>query len=168
MGSINTYYPNHSSQKNSGGSYPPKRSKKENAPDIISINLIINQVLEKAIKSNVMNTLKNSVQLIGHLGTDPQITELENDKKVCRFTLATNETYYSNKGEKNEDTQWHQLVAWGKKAAFAEQYLSKGKEVAVRGKLTSHSYEDKEQVKRYVTEVLVQEILLLGSKQEQN
>ncbi len=111
-----------------------------------------------------MSTLKNKVQLIGNVGQAPTITELDSGKKVARISLATNESYKNSKGEKQTDTNWHNLVAWGKTANFIEKYVTKGKEIAIEGKLTNRSFEDKEHVKRYVTEVVVSEILLLGSK----
>tara|TARA_R110002096_G_scaffold282151_2_gene476169 strand:+ start:50 stop:388 length:339 start_codon:yes stop_codon:yes gene_type:complete len=110
-----------------------------------------------------MSSLRNKVQLIGHVGQDPIITELESGKKVVRLSVATNEHYKDGKGEKQTDTNWHSLVAWGKIADIIEKYVTKGKEIAIEGKLTSRSYEDKDGVKRYVTEVVVSEILLLGS-----
>lgn len=110
-----------------------------------------------------MNTLKNKVQLIGNVGQEPIITTLESGKKVVRLSLATNENYKNGNGEKQTDTNWHNIVAWGKTAGIIEKYVNKGKEVAVEGKLTSRSYEDKEGVKRYVTEVVVSEILLMDS-----
>ncbi|MCF6347345.1 MAG: single-stranded DNA-binding protein [Flavobacteriaceae bacterium] len=112
-----------------------------------------------------MSTLKNKVQLIGNVGQEPTITNLENGKKVVRLSLATNENYKNAKGEKQTDTNWHTVVAWGKTADIIEKFVSKGKEIAIEGKLTSRSYEDKEGVKRYVTEVVVSEILLLGNTQ---
>ncbi|TYQ00157.1 single-strand binding protein [Tenacibaculum adriaticum] len=111
-----------------------------------------------------MSTLKNKVQLIGNVGQEPAITNLESGKKVARFSLATNENYKDSKGEKQVDTNWHTIVAWGKTAEIIEKYVIKGKEIAVEGKLTSRSYEDNEGVKRYVTEVVADEILLLGNK----
>ncbi|MCF6348058.1 MAG: single-stranded DNA-binding protein [Flavobacteriaceae bacterium] len=110
-----------------------------------------------------MSTLKNKVQLIGNVGQEPIVTNLENGKKVVRLSLATNENYKNSNGEKQTNTNWHNIVAWGKTADIIEKYVSKGKEIAIDGKLTSHSYEDKEGVKRYVTEVIVNEILLLGN-----
>lgn len=109
-----------------------------------------------------MNTLRNKVQLIGNLGQDPEIINLESGKKLARFTLATNESYKNAKGEKITDTQWHQIVAWGKTADIIEKYVIKGKEVAIDGKLTTRSWEDKNGMKRYTTEVLCNELLLLG------
>ncbi len=110
----------------------------------------------------VMSTLKNQVQLIGNVGQEPQVTVLENGKKVARISLATNENFKNSKGEKQTNTDWHQLVAWGKVASLIEEYVFTGKEIAVQGKLSSRSYEDKEGVKRHVTEVIVSEILFLG------
>ena len=111
-----------------------------------------------------MSTLRNTVQLIGHVGNDPEIVNLESGKKLAKFSVATNESYKNAKGEKITDTQWHNIVAWGKTAELIENYVPKGKEVGIEGKLTSRSYEDKEGVKRYVTEVVCNEILLLGGK----
>ncbi len=109
-----------------------------------------------------MSTLRNTVQLIGHVGNDPEIVNLESGKKLAKFSVATNESYKNAKGEKITDTQWHNIVAWGKTAELIENYVPKGKEIGIEGKLTSRSYEDKEGVKRYITEVVCKEILLLG------
>lgn len=109
-----------------------------------------------------MNAIRNKVQLIGNLGQDPEVIDLENGGKLAKFSIATNETYKNSAGEKVTDTQWHNVVAWGKTAEIAESYLSKGKEVAVEGKLIHRSYENKEGEKRYVTEVRCSELLMLG------
>ncbi|TMU50736.1 single-stranded DNA-binding protein [Flagellimonas algicola] len=109
-----------------------------------------------------MSTLRNKVQLIGNVGQDPTITDLESGKKLARLNLATNEHYKNAQGERVTNTQWHTVIAWGKTAEIIEGFVTKGKEIAVEGKLTSRSYEDKEGSKRYVTEVVVGEILLLG------
>jgi len=111
-----------------------------------------------------MSTLKNYVQLIGNVGQEPTITNLESGKKVVRFSLATNEYYKDANGEKQTKTNWHMVVAWGKTAEIIEKFVGKGKEVGVTGKLKSRSYEDKDGNKRYVTEIEANEILLLGSK----
>lgn len=111
-----------------------------------------------------MSTLRNKVQLIGNLGKDPEITNLDGGKKLAKFSIATNETYKNQKGEKVTDTQWHNIVAWGKTAEIIENYVTKGKEVAIEGKLTSRSYDDKEGVKRYITEIVCNELVMLGSK----
>ncbi|WP_166961909.1 single-stranded DNA-binding protein [Yeosuana marina] len=115
-----------------------------------------------------MSTLKNKVQLIGNVGNEPEITNLESGKKVAKFSIATNEFYKDSKGEKQQDTQWHNIVAWGKIAEIVEKYVGKGKEVALEGKLMSRSYETNEGEKRYVTEVVANEILLLGIKGDGN
>lgn len=117
------------------------------------------------IKKDFMYALKNRVQLIGNLGNAPEVKMTENGKKLAKFSLATDETYQNSDGEKVKETQWHNLVAWGKVADVAEKYLSKGTEVAIDGKLVNRNYTDKEGVKKYVTEVQVNELLLLGSKQ---
>lgn len=109
-----------------------------------------------------MNTLRNNVQLIGNLGNDPEIVKLDSGRKLAKFSIATNEHYKNQKGEKVTDTQWHNVVAWGKTADIIEEYVTKGNEVGVSGKLTSRSYENKAGEKRYITEVVAQEILLLG------
>lgn len=115
-----------------------------------------------------MNALKNKVQLVGNLGNDPEIITLESGKKLAKFSLATNETYKNSAGEKVTDTQWHNLIAWGKITELIEKYLKKGKEVMVEGKLTYRSYETSEGEKRYVTEITVNEFLMLGAKQQPN
>lgn len=109
-----------------------------------------------------MNSLRNKVQLIGNLGNDPEIINLESGKKLAKFSIATNETYKNAQGEKVTDTQWHSVVAWNKTADIIEQYITKGKEIAIEGKLTSRSYEDSDGIKRYVTEVVCNELLMLG------
>tara|TARA_B100001146_G_scaffold225031_1_gene245823 strand:+ start:37483 stop:37821 length:339 start_codon:yes stop_codon:yes gene_type:complete len=110
----------------------------------------------------IMNALRNKVQLIGNLGNDPEIVTLDSGKKLAKFSMATNETYKNQQGERVTDTQWHNVVAWGKTADLVESYVTKGKEIAIEGKLTHRSYEDKEGVKRYSTEVVCNELLLLG------
>ena len=109
-----------------------------------------------------MNTLRNKVQLIGNLGNDPEIINLESGKTLAKFSIATNESYKNAQGEKVTDTQWHNIVAWGKTAQIVEKYVAKGKEIAVEGKLTTRSWEDKDGTKRYTTEVICSELLLLG------
>ncbi len=115
-------------------------------------------------KTYLMNTLRNKVQLIGNLGKNPEIITLDSGKKLAKFSIATNESYKDSSGEKVTDTQWHNIVAWNKTAEIIEKYLQKGNEVAIEGKLTSRSYETKEGDKRYVTEIVCNELLMLGSK----
>ena len=100
-----------------------------------------------------MYALKNKVQLIGNLGNSPEVRTTETGKKLVKFSVATNEIYRNASGEKVKETQWHNLIAWGKTA-----------EVAIEGKLINRNYTDKEGNKKYVTEIQVNELLLLGSK----
>jgi len=112
-----------------------------------------------------MNASRNRVQLIGNLGADPEVKTFDDDRKMAKFPIATNEVYNNSKGEKVQDTQWHNVVMWGKVAEIAEKYLKKGQEIAVEGKLVSRSWETKEGEKRYVTEVVANELVLLGKKE---
>ncbi len=111
-----------------------------------------------------MKSLRNSVQLIGRLGKDPEV-KVFGDKKKASFSIATFESYKNTKGEKVEDTQWHNVVIWGKLAGVAEKYLKKGQEVAVEGKLVHRDYETDKGEKRYVTEITVNDLVMLGGKQ---
>jgi len=116
----------------------------------------------------IMYALKNKVQLIGNLGNAPEIKTLESGRKLARFRMATNETYRNSSGEKIKETQWNNVVAWGKNAEFAEKYLQKGTNLVVEGKLISKDYTDKDGAKKYITEIEVSEFLLLGSKESRN
>jgi single-strand DNA-binding protein len=109
-----------------------------------------------------MYALKNKVQLIGNLGNAPEVRNTESGKKLVRFSVATNEQYKNAKGEKVTETQWHNLIAWGKVADIVEKYLTKGTEVAIEGKLINRNYMDKEGNKKYITEIQVTEVLMLG------
>ena len=111
-----------------------------------------------------MKSLRNSVQLIGRLGKDPEVKSF-GDKKKAAFSIATSDSYKNQKGEKVEDTQWHNLVTWGKLADIAGKYLKKGSEVAVEGKLIHRVYETDKGEKRYITEISVNELQMLGAKQ---
>ncbi len=110
-----------------------------------------------------MNTLRNKVQLIGNLGNNPEVITLESGKKLAKFSIATNDSYKNASGEKITDTQWHNVIAWNKTAEIVEKYLTKGNEIAVEGKLTSRSYENKEGIKKYI-KIVVNELLMLGGK----
>ncbi len=112
-----------------------------------------------------MNNLRNRVNLIGHLGQDPEVTQFETGKVKVKFNLATNESYKNEKGEKVEDTQWHHIVAWGKQAENLGKYAKKGSEIALEGKLSTRKYEDKEGVSRTITEITANDFLLLDKKQ---
>lgn len=111
-----------------------------------------------------MYALKNKVQLIGNVGNAPEIKQTESGKKLARFSIATNETYRNSKGEKVKETTWHNCIAWGKIADIIEKYIGKGSEVAIEGKLINRSYTDKEGIKKTITEVEINELLMLGSK----
>jgi single-strand DNA-binding protein len=111
-----------------------------------------------------MNTLKNNVQLIGRLGKNPEVKTFESGKTLATFSVATNESYHNAKGEKIEETQWHNIVAWGKLADIAGKYLKKGSEVALQGKLIHRDYESNG-VKKYITEISATELMMLGSKE---
>ena len=106
-----------------------------------------------------MNTLKNSVQLIGNLGKDVELVKFENGNQLAKMSLATNEYYRNKEGEKVEETQWHNIVAWGKKAEVMAKLLKKGSEIAIQGKLTHRTFEDKEGMTKYFTEVVVHDFL---------
>ncbi len=112
-----------------------------------------------------MNTMKNKVQLVGNLGSNPEVKTTDSGKKLAKISIATNETYRNAKGEKVVETQWHNVVAWGKTADIAEKYLSKGLEIMIEGKLVNKQYTDKDGVKRYSTEVQASELLILSKKQ---
>lgn len=113
-----------------------------------------------------MSALRNRVQLIGHLGHDPEIKTLESGKKVARFTLATNENFKNSEGVKTEETTWHNIIAWNGSAEIASKYLKKGNEACIDGRITYRSYTDKNGVQRNTTEIVVNELLLLGSPKE--
>ncbi len=106
--------------------------------------------------------MKNRVQLIGRVGQDPEVKTLEGGKKLATITIATNDVYYKENGDKVEQTEWHRVTAWGKTAEIIEKFVTKGREIGIEGKLTHRSYDDKNGEKRYVTEVVVNEVLLLG------
>ncbi len=111
-----------------------------------------------------MNTLRNRVQLIGNLGTAPEVKTIEGGRKVAKLVIATNESYKNQKGEKVTETIWHNLTAWGTQADFAEKFLEKGTEIAIEGKLKNHTYTDKEGIKRFVTDIVVNEFMFVGKK----
>ncbi len=109
-----------------------------------------------------MNNLRNKVQLIGSLGKDVDFKELKDGNSIARVTNATTEVYQNAQGEKVVDVQWHNLVGWGRIAEIMQVLLKKGKQVAVQGKLTHRSYEDKEGQKRFISEVVVNEFMPLN------
>ena len=101
------------------------------------------------------------------MGKNPEIKSTDSGKKLAKFSVATNEIYTNNKGEKVKETQWHNLVAWGKLADVAEKYLEKGTEVVIEGKILTKDYLDKDGNKKYATEIQVNEMLLIGSKNQE-
>jgi single-strand DNA-binding protein len=111
-----------------------------------------------------MSNLRNSVQLIGRLGQDPELRTFDSGKTKATFSLATSEKFKNQKGEKVEETQWHNLVVWGKLAEIAGQYLKKGSEIAIEGKLVHRSYEASGGEKKYITEINVKDMVMLGGK----
>lgn len=108
-----------------------------------------------------MNALRNSVRLIGRLGDSPKVRKLDSGKTVANFTIATNEIHFDQKGQKVSETTWHKIVVWGKQAEVAENYLKKGSEIALEGKLTNRQYEDKNGEKQYITEIVANSLLML-------
>lgn len=115
-----------------------------------------------------MKNMRNKVHLIGNLGADPDVKTLQGGKKVANISLATNESYKNADGVKVKETTWHNLVAWNKTAEIAEKFLRKGSEVAIEGKLVNRNYTDREGNKKYATEVLVNEILMLDQKKKES
>jgi single-strand DNA-binding protein len=113
-----------------------------------------------------MKSLRNSVQLIGRLGKDPEVKTFGKDnQKKASLSIATTDSYKNAKGEKVEDTQWHNLIIWGKLAEVAGKYLKKGSEVCVEGKLIHRVYETDKGEKRYITEINVNDLVMLGKPQ---
>lgn len=111
-----------------------------------------------------MTQLRNKVQLIGHAGINPEIKSTPSGKKVAKFSLATNESFKNKAGEKSSDTQWHNLVLWGKQATIAEKFIQKGSEIAVEGKLNNRSYINKKGEKKFISEVIVTDIMFMAKK----
>lgn len=120
-------------------------------------------IISKQIKFfQDMHNIKNNVQLIGHLGRNPEVKTLESGKKVARLLLATSEYRKNTAGEKETFTTWHNLTAWGGAAILAEKYLLKGKQIAVHGKLSNRMYVDKDGIKRFYTEVVVSDLQMIA------
>ncbi|WP_027879170.1 MULTISPECIES: single-stranded DNA-binding protein [Mesoflavibacter] len=109
-----------------------------------------------------MNALKNKVQLIGRLGQDPEIITFNDGNKMAKFSLATDDSYKDKNGNKVERAYWHNIVVKNGLVKVVEDYVTKGQEIAIEGKLTNRTWEDKEGNKRYVTEVICNELLMLS------
>jgi single-strand DNA-binding protein len=114
-----------------------------------------------------MKDLRNRVQLIGNLGMEPEVKQMENGSTLTKFSLATTQSYQNAKGEKVKDTQWHNLVLWGKLAETAAKYLKKGSEIAAEGKIVYHSYETKEGQTKYITEIVVSDFMMTGKTKKE-
>ncbi len=112
----------------------------------------------------IMNSLKNSVRLVGNLGMDPEVKTFDTNKKLAKLSLATSESYKNDKGEKITDTQWHNLVIWGAQAKIAEDILKKGDEIVIEGRINNRSYIDKDGNKKYTSEIVVNEFLKVSSR----
>lgn len=119
------------------------------------------------LKTKVMNSLRNRVNLIGNLGQDPETKTLESGKKVTRFTLATSDDFKNGEGQKVKETTWHNIVAWNGLADVAGKYLKKGGQVAVEGRIAYRNYEDKKGVTKYITEIVLNDLLFLKSAKDQ-
>lgn len=111
-----------------------------------------------------MNALRNSVRLTGYLGLDPELVKYGENQKMAKVSLATHEKYRTKEEEWKTDTHWHNLTFWGKNADYAEKHLKKGSLISIEGRLVSNSYVDKEGVTRYVTEIVVNDTLVVRSK----
>lgn len=110
----------------------------------------------------------NRVQLIGRLGKNPEVRYTANGSAVANFSLATNEVWIGKDGQKNERTEWHNIVAWGKLGEICGEYLVKGKQVYVEGKMTTRAWEDRDGKKRYTTEVRADNLIMLGGGAQDN
>ena len=109
-----------------------------------------------------MNALRNKVQLIGRLGQEPEIVTFDDGNKIAKFSMATNDSYKDKNGEKVERSYWHNVIVRGGLVKVVENYITKGQEIAIEGKLTNRSYENKAGETRYITEVVCNELLMLG------
>ncbi|WP_035334793.1 single-stranded DNA-binding protein [Dokdonia sp. PRO95] len=109
-----------------------------------------------------MNALRNKVQLIGRLGQEPEITTFPDGNKIAKFSMATDDSYKDKNGQKVERAYWHNIVVRGGLVKVVESYVQKGQEIAIEGKLTNRSWEDKDGVKRYMTEIVCNELLMLS------
>lgn len=108
----------------------------------------------------------NKAILIGRLGKDPELRYTPSGRAVATFSLATSEVYQNQEGQRQENTTWHNIVCWGKTAELAKEYLRKGREVYLEGRISNRSYDDKDGNKRYISEVVVQNLKFLGSRQQ--
>ena len=110
----------------------------------------------------------NKVILLGNLGRDPELRYIDNGQAIAKFPIATSEVWFDTEGKRQERTEWHNIVAWGKRAEACGKHLSKGSQVLIEGSIHSRSYDDKQGVKKYITEITARSITFLGGKQESN
>ena len=108
----------------------------------------------------------NKAILIGNLGKDPELRYTPSGKAVATFSIATTERWTGQDGQKNESTTWHNIVAWGKQAEVIKEYLSKGRQIYVEGRIVNRSYDDKDGNKRYISEIVVQSFQFIGNRGE--
>jgi single-strand DNA-binding protein len=108
----------------------------------------------------------NKVILLGRLGHDPELRTTQSGQSVCNFSVATSEKWKDKQGETQERTEWHNIVAWAKLAEICSEYLSKGSQAYIEGKLQTSKYTDKEGVERYKTEVVAQTVQFIGGKSD--
>jgi single-strand DNA-binding protein len=108
----------------------------------------------------------NKCIIVGNLGSDPEVKFLPNGSEVCNFSVATSESWKDDSGEKQEKTEWHNVVAWKKLATLCGEYLAKGRKVYVEGKLETRSWDDKDGTKKYKTELVARDVVFLGSKND--
>lgn len=114
-----------------------------------------------------MNKLNNNVRLMGNLGFDPEVREIAKGRKVARISVATNEVYVNAEGERVSDTQWHTVVAWGRMAEQVQRFLQKGSPIALEGRLVHRSYQSKDGIKRFITEIVLSDFKLIGPRPQQ-
>jgi single-strand DNA-binding protein len=114
-----------------------------------------------------MKTLNNQVQLIGNLGQDPELKTFDSGNQLCRFSLATTDYYKDKDGNRQEKTEWHNVVAWGRLGEVMAEILNKGERVVIHGKLKSRTYENAEGQTKYITEILTSDFLKISRKKEE-
>jgi len=113
-------------------------------------------------KGNVMAGGVNKVILVGYLGADPDMRYTPSGQGVCELRLATSESWNDKNGQRQERTEWHRIVVWGKRAEICSKYLSKGRQVYVEGRIQTRNYDDKDGNKRYITEIIANDVQFLG------
>ncbi len=121
------------------------------------------QIISLNQKTKIMAAVNKAI-LLGNLGKDPIVRTLEGGNKVANFTLATNRTYKGPDGNPVEETEWHNIVLWGNLADLAEKFLAKGRQVYIEGRIKNRQYDDKEGAKRYITEIVGENMVLVGGK----